>query len=361
MPKIGGSELSLHHLAKGFQERGHSPIVLAPAVKGDLSRWHIDYPVHRYSRARPIFLVLEKLRSHFDILYVDGLYPGGYYAAKLRKFLHAPIVVSCPGGDIQTIPEIGHGKRLDPIIDQKVRWTVRHVDAMFAIVPSFRKKLESIGAPPEQVFDVPHGSDPDRFRDTQSIRSLFQVPEDHKILVLIGRNHEKKGYPDFLRAMTEIIQRYPKFRAIIVGKGTERLQPLADELGITEHVILSPPFTWDDYPRLLVESDIYITPSMGEGFSLALADAMTAGIPQVACDVEGCRDVVKHNETGFIVPKRDAAAMADAVVSLMENDELRRQFSDGSRKAAREFDWNVIVDRHLDIYERLISDYRKGK
>jgi glycogen(starch) synthase len=361
LPHIGGSELSLHHLAKGFQQRGHRPVVLVPSIKGDLSAWHIDYPVHHYPLARPLFLLIEKLRSRFDILYVNGIYPGGYYAAKLKKLLAVPLVISCPGGDIQTIPELGVGKRLNPKVDQRVHWTVHEADALFAIVPSIRKELESLGVPQERLFDVPHGSDVDRFKDIQSIRSLFPVPEDHKIVILLGRNHVKKGYPDFIRAMPEIARRYPKVSAIIVGRATNGLRPLVEELAVQNHVILSPPFAWDEYPRLLVGSDIYISPSLGEGFSLALADAMAAGVPQVVCDVEGCRDVVRNNETGIVVPKSDPVAMADAVVRLLEDGDLRRRMSQTSQRIAQGFSWDVIIDRHLEIYRQLISSYQGPK
>ena len=361
LPRIGGSELSLHYLAKGFQQRGHHPVVLAPAAKGDLSKWHIDYPVHRFSRARPLFLLFEKLRSRFDILYANGIYSSGYIAARLRNLLRVPIVVSCPGQDIQKIPGINHGFRMDPKVDRKVAWAANHVDALFAIVPTFRRELETLGVSSDRLFDVPHGSDPQRFRDVPSIRSLFKIPEDCRTVILVGRNHKIKRYNDFIQAMPLIAARYPKMRAIIIGKDTELLQPLVDELQIQEQVILSPPFTWDEYPRLFVGSDIYVSSSVGEGFSLALADAITAGLPQVVCNAQGTRDVVKHNQTGLIVPPMDPKAMADAVIRLLEDNDLRRQMSENSRELAQEFNWDVIVDRHLEIYHQLISSYQGPK
>jgi len=355
LPRIGGSELSLHYLARGFQQRGHLPVVLAPTIQGDIRPWKIDYPVHRFPRARPVFLMLEKLRRDFDILYVNGIYSAGYYAAKLRGFLNVPIVVSCPGGDLQVIPEIGHGFRLDARVDRRIRWAVHHVDALFAIVPSLRRTLESLGAPSDRIWDVPHGSDPSRFQNVPSIRSLLPIPQDCRIVILIGRNDPQKGYADMVRAVPRIVAEYPQVRIVIVGRDTNKLQPLVDELGVEEHVILSPPFTWDEYPSLLVGSDVYASSSLAEGFSLALADAMTVGIPQAVFNVEGCRDVVKHEQTGLVVEPRDPQVFADAVVRLLKDDSLRIRLAEGSRAAARQFTWDKIVDRHLEIYQRLIN------
>lgn len=357
LPKIGGAELSLHHLAKGFLHRGHSPVVLSRKMQGDISSWDIDYPVHWFPRFQHLFLGLEKLRRSFDILFVNGIYPCGYVAAKLRRILRVPIVVSCPGGDIQTIRDIGYGKRLDPKIDQRVRWAVHQVDGLFAIVPAIRKELESLGVPQDRIWDVPHGSDPKRFERIPSIRSLFDIPEDHQILLLLGRNHEKKGYPDFIRAMPSIVKQSPKVRAVIVGKGTEELAPLVAEMGAEKQVILSPPFTWVEYPQLFMGADIYVSPSLVEGFSLALADAMAAGLPQVVCDVEGCRDVVNHEQTGLIVPPRNTEAMAEAIGELLNNQEHYDRLSEGSKAKAKTFHWDVIVDRHLEIYRQLIQEY----
>jgi len=358
LPQIGGAELSLHYLAEGFQERGHLPVVLAPVTKGDIKAWEINYPVHRYYRAQSLFLLLEKLRSRFDILYVNGIYPCGYIAARLKKWLNVPIVVSCPGNDIQMIPEVGYGNRLAPGIDRKVRLAVNKVDALFAIVPTIRHILESMGVPSEKIWDVSHGSAPDRYRDASSIRTLFDIPENHRILLLLGRNHIKKAYPDFIRAMPFVVGRYSNVTAIIVGQDTDQLAPLVEELGVQKHVILSPPFTWNEYPRLLVGSDVYVSSSLGEGFSLALADAMTAGLPQVVCNVEGCRDVVRHEQTGLIVPPKDPHAMANAVVQLLTDNEKCQRLSIASKKVANEFSWDVIIDRHLSIYEQLIKEYK---
>jgi len=355
LPRIGGSELSLHYLARGFQQRGHLPVVLVPRIPGDIRSWKIDYPVHRFPRVRPFFLMLEKLRRNFDILYVNGIYSTGYYAARLRSLLRVPIVVSCPGGDLQVIPEIDHGFRLDPKVDRKIRWAVHHVDALFAIVPSLRQTLESLGAPPDRIWDVPHGSDPSRFQNVPSIRSLFPIPENCRVVILVGRNDPQKGYTDMVRAVPRIVAGYPQVRIVIVGRDTDRLQPLVDELGVEDNVILSPPFTWDEYPSLLVGSDVYASSSLVEGFSLALADAMTVGVPQVVFDVEGCRDVVKHEQTGLVVEQRDPDLFADAVVRLLKNDGLHNRLAEGSRAAARQFTWDKIVDRHLEIYQRLVN------
>jgi glycosyltransferase involved in cell wall biosynthesis len=361
LPQIGGAELSLHHLTKGFQRRGHSPVVLSRKMQGDIASWDIDYPVHWFPRFQHFFLVLEKLRSPFDILFVNGIYPCGYVAAKLRKLLRVPIVVSCPGEDIQKIPDIGYGRRLNPTIDQRVRWAVHQVDGLFAIVPAIRKEFESLGVPKERIWDVPHGSDPARFEGIPSIRSLFDIPDDHRILLLLGRNHEKKDYPDFIRSMPSIAKQHPKVRAVIVGKGTEKLAPLAAELGVEDQVILSPPFTWAEYPRLFVGADIYVSPSLGEGFSLALADALAAGLPQVVCDVEGCRDVVDNEQTGLIVPPRNPEAMAQAIGELLTNREHYNRLSDGAKSKAKTFHWDVIVDKHLEIYRQLIQEHQSNK
>jgi glycosyltransferase involved in cell wall biosynthesis len=150
-------------------------------------------------------------------------------------------------------------------------------------------------------------------------------------------------------------------RAIIIGRDTEKLQPLVEEMGVQEQVILSSPFTWDEYPRLFIGADLYVSSSVGEGFSLALADAITAGLPQVVCNAQGTKDVVKQDETGFIVPPGDTGALADAVVRLLEDGELRRRFSENSRQLAQEFSWDVIIDRHLEIYQHLIKEHRRGK
>jgi glycosyltransferase involved in cell wall biosynthesis len=112
----------------------------------------------------------------------------------------------------------------------------------------------------------------------------------------------------------------------------------------------------DDVPAILADSHIVALPSYREGLPKALLEALAAGRPIIATDVPGCREVVIPGETGFLVPPRDAPALADALARLIQDPVLRRRFgAAGRRLAEQEFATELVERATLDLYARMLG------
>jgi glycosyltransferase involved in cell wall biosynthesis len=115
----------------------------------------------------------------------------------------------------------------------------------------------------------------------------------------------------------------------------------------------------DDVDRLYGAMDLFVLPSWREGFPRAAMEAAASGLPVVASDVRGCRQVVDHGVTGLLVPVRDGAALADAVRSLGEDPDRRRRMGEAAvRRAGERFDERQVVDIVLDTYRRVAGRKR---
>jgi glycosyltransferase involved in cell wall biosynthesis len=108
---------------------------------------------------------------------------------------------------------------------------------------------------------------------------------------------------------------------------------------------------------LIACADVYVQPSLAEAFGLAVVEAMSCGVPVVGSNVGGIPEIIRAPSAGLVVPARDSAALAQAITTLLENDNLRQQMSVNAREiAVREYGLDLQVDRYLHMYERVIEE-----
>ena len=114
----------------------------------------------------------------------------------------------------------------------------------------------------------------------------------------------------------------------------------------------------DDMPSVYARADAVVLPSYREGMPRSLLEAAAMGLPAVATDVPGCREVVTHGVDGLLVPPKDAAALAAAIARLHDNPHLRTRLARAARaKALAHFDERIVIDRTLDVYRELLPHF----
>ena len=240
------------------------------------------------------------------------------------------------------------------------------LDGVFAISNYIRENvLATCPVNPEKVKLLPNALEiaaynPD-FYDRWAIRrELFSDP-DTIVVGMIGRMTPKKGHREFLQAAT-IVKRVAKQKVlfVIVGNASRGeteyeadLHRLAtDELGLKNDII------WtgfrNDIPRLLSAMDILAFPSHREAFGTTLLEAMAMCVPIVGSNSGGVPDIVENKKTGLLVPPQDPKALAGALLKLIRNKELRKQYGiSGRMRVEEKFD----LERHI---MRLENYYQKG-
>jgi glycosyltransferase involved in cell wall biosynthesis len=113
----------------------------------------------------------------------------------------------------------------------------------------------------------------------------------------------------------------------------------------------------DDMPDLLRSVDVVVLPSYREGLPKGLIEAAACGLPLVATDVPGCREVVTDGVDGLLVPVRDSGALASAIERLCEDPALRKRLGDAARqKALAEFDERIVLEQTIAVYKELVPD-----
>ena len=183
-------------------------------------------------------------------------------------------------------------------------------------------------------------------------------PDGPPLVILPARLLYDKGVAEYVEAARILRDRGVKARFALVGVGDpgnpasvppEDTQRWAQE-GIMEL------FGWrDDMPEVLAQAHVVCLPSYGEGLPTALLEAASCGKPLVATDVFGCREVVKDGMNGFLVPAKDAPALADALEKLIRDPELRARMGAAGRKLVEdEFSLESVGARTLDVYRKIL-------
>jgi glycosyltransferase involved in cell wall biosynthesis len=220
--------------------------------------------------------------------------------------------------------------------------------------------LHTEGMPAEKVIVIHNGLETDRYRQPRN-SSLRQsvVAEAGPVAVVVANFIAYKGHRYFLEAWSRVVASHPHAVALLAGDGPERpaCEAIANELGISRRVRFLG--TRHDVPALLAAADLLVHPSLEEGFCNAIVEAMAAGLPVVATSVGGNPEAVVDGETGYLVPPRDAAALAEAITRVWSRaDGGRAMGQAGSARARTEFDVGRMVSAYETVYANLLA--RRG-
>ncbi len=231
-------------------------------------------------------------------------------------------------------------------------------DLIIVIVERWKKKLVELGCVPEKIAVQRIGVNPEKFRDAHG-------RQNSTIRILsIGRFVEKKGFECGIRAFARVSKKNPDTIYEIIGDGPlkNRLETLAEELGIREKVIFPGPKKQNELMEIIKKSDIFLVPSMTavngdeEGTPVVLMEAMASGLPVVSTNHGGIPELVKDGTTGFLVGEKDSGALADKLEILIKNPALGEKFGENGRKQIEEnFDSNKLNDNLVEIYSSLLT------
>ncbi len=184
-----------------------------------------------------------------------------------------------------------------------------------------------------------------------------------KFLLYFGRlDVFHKGLDTLLEALALIVRERPDIELRVAGRGkdSDRVLALAKELGVERNLTLLGAVSDEERNALLVEAAVQLMPSRFEGFGLAAAEAMAAGVPLVATSVGSLPEVVDAPRGGVLVPAEDPAALAAATIKLLDDPYGRSTLSITARESARRFSWSVVADAHLAFINNIIAGARAG-
>jgi phosphatidylinositol alpha-mannosyltransferase len=186
---------------------------------------------------------------------------------------------------------------------------------------------------------ISNGLDVERFGAASPAEDL---PPGRRIL-WVGRLDPQKGFPVAVRAFERLAGDLPDLWFVVVGDGRDRRVLLDLPLKVRERVIVMGSVDRDQLPRYHAAADVFVSPALGqESFGIVLVEAMAAGLPVVATEIPGYREVVDDGIEGLLVPPGDVAALSSAMGRVLEDGELAKSLGEAGRARARRYSWDVV-------------------
>lgn len=383
LPVIGGYQVFAYNLAQELAKRGHQvdyymprryvrmlkATALEPSFNIRSLLW-AEGRCFRWFRSLLSWRLRQLQRLHrYDLWQVVGAYPAGYLATTLVPTV--PVVLRCHGEDIQKSEELDYGVRLDPLIEERIRRTLKSMNRIVALTPSVSSCCHELGVSSGKITEIPNAIAPERF-DIPSggnIRDeLGMKPEDHLFLT-VGRYHRKKGYEFIPEAARLLKLQGVRFRWLIVGNGLEAISELIrlseveqyvicrEKIGVASSVLDGVKVAVPDEAliQLYRQADIFVMPSLMETFGMVLVEAMAAGVPVVSTTAPGCRDVVQDGVTGLLVMPGNSEELAGAIIKLCESKELRSSLVSTAKSQIGRFAWDTVVRQYEELYSEVLG------
>jgi glycosyltransferase involved in cell wall biosynthesis len=281
-------------------------------------------------------------------------YKAGVLASVAARLAGVPSVLFTPHGHIfsrgANIPGVPGGLKLEAL-----RWITRAAqgcaDRITALSdPDLEQQLALGLSAASKYVVVRNGIDCDRFPGPRP--RLF---EGGPIIGAVGRFSEEKGHRYLLEAIAILRRQVKQVRLVLVGYGALEgdLRSRVGALGLEGAVRFAGE---RDSAEMLGGFDVFVQPSLYESQGIAILEAMAAGIPVISSDVGGVRDVVRHGESGLLVPPADPSALAAAIFRLLVNLDLCRSLADrAGRDVRRRFSSSTMIESYAALYRDLLA------
>lgn len=363
LPLLGGMERQTHAQIRRLPQEAFEMHVVTRRHAG-LSAYEVMDGIHVHRV--PIFgpkittslsytlgalVLLRRLRP--DILHAHELLSASLIGALSKRLWGWPLIITPHrGGSIGDVQRL-HQKLFGA---QRMAAFATLADRFIVISEEIGDELIGAGVPPEHLMHIPNGVDIHHFQPADethraALRKRLKLPLDGPVVVFSGRLAPEKRVDFLVQAWPTVRATFPQARLLVLGEGSERpsLEAAAGEgirfVGYVENVA--------DY---LAASDLFVLPSIAEGISGAMLEAMSSGLPVLVTSVGAAPQVIAHGENGWLIPPDEPQAVQQALVYLLGDATLRQKMGLAARRhIEKQYALDKIAMRLAQVYRQVFT------
>ena len=306
-----------------------------------------------------LFIRLIKMTANnrFDLIHCHWLIPQGFFCALIKFFRGTPYLLTAHGGDVYSFKGI-------PVIPNLIKFALKR--STFCTVNSQATRNQVLKfSKNSSIKVVPMGVDLKEFHPG-NYNEKFKAPFGEKNLLLlgVGRLAEKKGFKYLIEAMPLILQEIPSAKLVIIGFGPQkaRLENQIQQLELASSISLIGGKTGKELQDWFASADIFIGPSIitadgdTEGQGVVFLEAMASGTAVIASDVGGIKDAVRDNISGLLVPEKNPQAIAEKVLTLAKNNQLKEKLIQNALELVRsDYSGEQLSQKFLTLYTQCLE------
>ena len=375
---VGGAQENTFLSARGLVEAGHECVLLSGPTEGRegklLERMAnpgfsvVESPlmvreISPWKDLKAIYWLADYLRREkFDVIHTHSSKAGiiGRIAGRMAK---VPMVV-------HTIHGLAFGP-YDSFLKNQLyiraeRFAAKRCDRIYAVAQAMIDQSLAAGiGRPDQFKVVYSGMELERFlnaRPDPALRAELGIPENCRVVGTVARLFPRKGYEDFFPVAAKVLKACPDTCFLIMGDGPKRMEyeKTAAELGLGGKVFFAGLVSPDRIADYIALTDLVAHYSLKEGLPRVAVQALAEGKPVVAYPLDGTPEVVVNGKSGCLTAPGDHEAAAEAVISLLRQDDKRRSFGEYGKELVRDkFPWKKMSDFLIEDYQTFLAEKNK--
>lgn len=345
--EIGGAEIATYNIFKLLKKR--NDIQILTSTKLDNNFFHDERDIYRIAYPQiPIFgkliLWIKMLIKIWiikpEVLHIQFL-SMGFIGVLYKLLFKKPFVIYARGSDVY----------YDwPLKKFLIKIVLSNAEAVIALTSDMSLKIKSFY--PRKVHIVPNGVNIKVFRP-----DIYKKNKNEKVICYVGNLRPVKGVKYLLEAFRLILEDKKNVKLIIIGDGPEkkRLEKLSKEINISSKIKFLGDIPNSKLQNYLNISDIFVLPSISEGFPNVVLEAMACGLPVVATNIPGIAEVVENGVNGLLFEKKNSKMLAIQIIALLNDNKLMESMSEINLKKASEYSWDNVVKRLEEIYLEIVN------
>jgi len=369
--RYGGAELAAYYLALEMAKRGNEVNIFTTSINSkDSFEEYEGVTVHRYGTKLRIEkgniaygLFTKPLNHDVDIVHAHFSTPPGEIAAlRYTKKKKVPFILTYHGDWQESFG--GFVRRMALFFYNKYLLDKVLSCADIIISPSeyYIDESRFLGEYRDKIVAIPNGINVEDFNiplSKEECRGKLGLPVDKNIILFVGSLTPYKGPEVLVKAMQKIVKEVPDTELVFVGSGKMRdeLGKLAEKIGIKNNLKFAGFVEESMKPLYYKAADIFALPSTlnTEVFPIVLLEASAAGLPMVVSDLNTFKCIIEDGYNGLFTKRGDEKSLADAIVYLLENEDIREKMGKNARKKVENYSWDRIAKETEKVYYEVLS------
>jgi glycosyltransferase involved in cell wall biosynthesis len=343
-PFAGGSEVRIHEIGKKLIQNGHSIRLICERWSGSEKTECLDgIEVVRIGNKFTIHLQSPFLVNRFDCnVVIDDM---AHALPWESQFFTSKSVI----GQVHHVHQNVLDFELNPILAKALTLSekaIKFYKSIIVVSESTKKAVMDLGVLKDSIRVIPNGVDTEFYKPMEKSSS--------PTILWVGRIKRYKRVEHILLAFSLIEKQLPEARLIIAGAGDylNEVKGLASELSLKN--VFFPGFVGDETKaKLMASSWVTVSSSFVEGWGMTITECAACGTPAVAYDVAGLRDSISNNETGLLVPDGNVVALAQSLLSVLLDKQLRARLGSNALMRTKQFTWDKVSQQFNDYLESM--------
>lgn len=300
-----------------------------------------------YLAAKSCVKILSRNVIDFDLVHAHFL-ENGFVGVVCKNLRGTPLIVTAHGGDVYNLPF------RDNWYNNLARYVLSEADKVITVSHFLAEKLSALGVSSKKLHVIPNGYDENLFKPLPSnaMRKKLGLPLNKRILLSVGNLVDVKGHTYLVDAMRFVLKKQTGVLLVIVGAGAlhEKLQKRINVLGLNGKILLVGRKPHNEIPMWMNASDLFVLPSLGEGFPTVVPEAMACGKPVIGTCVGGVQEAVANESVGILVNPKDPEMLAHAILEALD----RKWVPQTIVGHARQYSWHNLVEQILSVYQEVL-------